>query len=79
MDVRFLKARLDNIDAANECIIERQGILAGMLAVGAIHDTAIHGLMKEELNEMDKVLKKYIAAIEKIQKEYEDGSTEAQS
>lgn len=76
---RFLKARLDNIDAANECIIERQGILATMLSIGAISDKSIHKLMKGELIEMDKSILKYVTAIDKIQKEFENGSTEAQS
>lgn len=57
-------ARLDVIDAAQECIIKRQGTLARMLVD---HSNGLNYVV-----EMSKALDDYIAAIEKIKEGYEN-------
>lgn len=65
MDDNLLKARLDVLDAANEAIIKRQGILGRMIIdYQNRSDYAV---------QMSEALDGYIAAIDKIQKELENG------
>lgn len=62
-EYKFLMARLDVIDAAQECIIKRQGSLARMIRHPQFADGEM-GMMSEALDD-------YIEAIEKIKEGYE--------
>ena len=62
---KLILARLSVIDAALECIIKRQSVLSRMI-IGQPPCKA-HSI------DMSEALDDYIAAIEKIQKEYENG------
>ena len=62
---KLILARLSVIDAALECIIKRQSVLSRMI-IGQ-QSCKAHSI------DMSEALDDYIAAIEKIQKEYENG------
>lgn len=68
-EYKFILARLNVLDAALECVIKRQGVLARIMAYQ--HPQA----WKLDFGrDMSEALDGYIEAIEKIKKEYENGS-----
>lgn len=69
MENKFILARLDVLDAAIECVIKRQGIIASMLVDQERRSN-------KSLVRMSEALDDYIEAIARIKGAYEDGRKE---
>lgn len=67
---RYLKARLDAIDAANMCIMERQTAIFGFIGALDVEDGES---VQKAFDDMNRAADKYIEKIGKINEELQDG------
>lgn len=67
---KMLEARLDVIDATNEAILKRQGILAAMVSAGEYNPQ----IKYRKIEEMAEVLDEWTLKIKDIEEKYKNGA-----